>query len=68
MANGRRLMKRVKAYLPGSHAPPEFHRHRYPGISLEELQKRLKKIQQILGGEEELRVKKLYSHIFQISP
>jgi surface carbohydrate biosynthesis protein len=67
MANGRRLMKRLKAYLPGSHAPPEFHRHRYPGISVEELQKRLKKIQQILGGDEDLKVQQLYSHIFLIS-
>jgi hypothetical protein len=66
-ANGRRLIKRVKAYLPGSHAPPEFHRHRYPGISLEELRTRIRRFQQLLGGEGELRVKQLYSHIFQIS-
>ena len=66
-ANGRRLIKRVKAYLPGSHAPPEFHRHRYPGISLEELQTRIRRFQQILAGEEELRVQQLYSHIFQIN-
>ena len=66
-ANGRRLMKRLKAYLPGSHAPPEFHRHRYPGISLEELNTRLKKFQHILDGDEELRVQELYSHIFQLS-
>jgi len=67
MANVRHLLKRVKVYLPGTHAPPEFHRHRYPGSSLEELQTRLKKFQQILDIEEELRVKQLYSHIFQIS-
>ena len=68
MANGRRLIKRLKAYLPGSHAPPEFHRHRYPGISLEEMQVRLRRFQKLLGGEEKLRVKQLHSHIFQISP
>ena len=67
MANSRRLLKRIKLYLPGSHAPPEFHRHRYPGISLEELHTRIKKLQQILGGDEDLRVQQLYSHIFQIS-
>jgi surface carbohydrate biosynthesis protein len=68
VANRRRFTKRVKAKLPGTRAPAEFHRHRYPGISLEELQTRLKKFQQILDGKEELRVKQLYSHIFQISP
>jgi surface carbohydrate biosynthesis protein len=67
-ANARRLIKRVKVYLPGSHAPPEFHHHRYPGISLEELRTRLKKFQQILDGGEELRLEQLYPHIFQIIP
>ena len=68
VANGRRLMKRVKAYFPGSHAPPEFHRHRYPGISLKELQRRITRFQRLLGDEEKIKVQQLYSHIFQISP
>jgi surface carbohydrate biosynthesis protein len=67
-ANGRRLIKRAKAYFPGSHAPPEFHRHRYPGISLEELQTRIRRFQQLLDGELELRVEPLFNHIFRISP
>jgi surface carbohydrate biosynthesis protein len=67
-ANARHLIKRAKAYLPGSHAPPEFHRHRYPGISLGELRTRWIKFQQILGGEGKLRVEPLFHHIFRISP
>jgi hypothetical protein len=66
-ANGRRLIKRTKAYIPGSHAPPEFHRHRYPGISLEELRSRIRKFQQLLGDERDLRVEELFHHIFRIS-
>ena len=31
----RRLVKQFLAYLPDSHNRSEFHRHRYPGISLE---------------------------------
>jgi surface carbohydrate biosynthesis protein len=68
LANGRRLIKRAKAYLPGSHAPPEFHRHRYPGISMEELQTRIRRFQQLLGGEVELRVEPLFHHVFRIVP
>ena len=68
MANIRRLLKRVKVYLPGTQAPPEFHRHRYPGISLEELDDRIRRFQKQLGYEEELRVKQLYAHVFQITP
>ena len=68
IANGRRLLKRAKAYLPGPHDRPEFQRHRYPGISLEELHDRIRRFQNLLGYEEELRVQQLYSHIFQITP
>jgi surface carbohydrate biosynthesis protein len=66
-ATGRLLIKRVKAYIPGSHAPPEFHRHRYPGISLEELDSRIRKFQQLLGDEGDLRVEEVFHHIFRIS-
>ena len=34
MANGRRLVKWLLAYLPNSHNRPEFQRHKFPGISL----------------------------------
>jgi surface carbohydrate biosynthesis protein len=66
-ANGRRLIKRAKAYIPGSHAPPEFHRHRYPGISMEELRSRIRKFQQLLGDEKDLKVEEVFHHIFLIS-
>ncbi len=48
-ANYRRIYKNIKKYIPGTHAPPDFHRHRYPGISLQELINRIDKIQQALG-------------------
>ena len=67
VANGRRLIKRAKAYLPGPHNRPEFQRHRYPGISLEELHIRLKRFQQLLNDKGELRVEQLFHHIFRIS-
>ncbi|MGD9168153.1 MAG: hypothetical protein PVH33_15675 [Syntrophobacterales bacterium] len=66
-ATGRRLIKRAKAYIPGSHAPPEFHRHRYPGISLEELRSRIRTFQQLLGDEGDLKVEEVFHHIFRIS-
>ena len=68
IANGRRFIKRAKAYLPGPHNRPKFQRHRFPGISLGELHDRLRRFQNLLGYEEELRVKQLYSDIFQITP
>ena len=67
-ANRRRLMKRIKAYLPGTHAPPEFHRHRYPEVSLEELRARVSRFQQMLGDSKALKVESIFEHIFKISP
>jgi surface carbohydrate biosynthesis protein len=66
-ANGRHLKKRAKAYVPGTHAPPEFHRHRYPGVSLEELSTRIRRFQQLLNDERELSLEELFPHIFRIS-
>ena len=66
LANGRHLGKWFKSWLPGSHAPPEFHRHRYPGISLAELRGRLSRLQQVLGDGVELKVEPVHERIFRI--
>jgi surface carbohydrate biosynthesis protein len=66
-ANGRRLIKRAKAYFPSSHNRTKFQHHRYPGIPLEEMRDRTRSLQQLLDHEEELRVEKLSAHIFRIS-
>jgi len=66
-ANGRRLVKWARRYLPGSHAPPEFHRHRYPGITLEALRERISLFQQALGDTTELKAEQIHDQIFRIS-
>lgn len=68
MAQSRVLIKRVKSYFPGSHAPPEFHRHRYPGISLEELRQRIRRFQEILGDETPVSAEAITPQIFSIRP
>jgi surface carbohydrate biosynthesis protein len=67
LANGRRLVKWAKSYLPGTHAPPEFHRHRYPGISLEELRTRISRFQQVLGDDTLIKAQQVSDQIFEIS-
>jgi surface carbohydrate biosynthesis protein len=67
-AQGRFLIKRVKSYFPGSHAPPEFHRHRYPGITLEELRRRIRRFQRILGDETPVSAEAITPQIFSIRP
>ncbi len=67
LANGRHLLKRLLRYLPGKHAPPEFHRHRYPGITLGDLRERIARFQNTLGDDTELKTEEIYDQIFRIS-
>ena len=67
-ANWRRFNRYVRKYLPGKHAPVEFHRHRYPGISLQELTNRISKIQKIIGITSGIKAEQISDQIFQISP
>ena len=67
VANGRRLVKWLLSYLPNSHNRPEFQRHRFPGISLDALNEKIERIQQILGDTATLKVEKLSDVIFRIS-
>jgi surface carbohydrate biosynthesis protein len=67
LANGRQVIKWIRRYLPGSHAPPEFHRHRYPGITLEELRERISLFQKTLGDTTELKAEQIDDQIFRIS-
>jgi len=68
MATTRRLIKRLLSYLPDSHNRPEFHRHRYPGTSLDEVRERILRIKKTLGDSAELAVNQISSEIFQIGP
>jgi surface carbohydrate biosynthesis protein len=67
-ATTRRLKKRFLSYLPDSHNRSEFHRHRYPGISLAEVRQRISRIKKALGHRTEPEVDQISSEIFQISP
>lgn len=67
LIRGLHLAKRVKSSLPGSHNRPEFQRHRYPGISLENLRAKLNQLQQLLGNNRELQVEQVSDVMFKIS-
>jgi hypothetical protein len=67
-SNYRRIYKNIKKHIPGTHAPPHFHRHRYPGISLQELKNRISIIQQVLGDTRCIKAEKISDQIFQMSP
>ena len=67
MANMRTLKRKIKANLPRAQNKPEFHRHRYPEVSLEEMRYRMLKFQQVLGDSKELQVERFSDQFFRIS-
>jgi hypothetical protein len=67
LSNGRRAIKWVKTFLPGTHAPPEFHRHRFPGISLDELRRRISLFQEVLNDSTVIKAEQMYDQVFRIS-
>lgn len=66
LAYGRRAIKSIKKNFDAKQAPSEFHRHRYPGISLQELIDRISKIQSVLGDTTKISAKQIWDQIFMI--
>ena len=67
LAQGLRLARRVKSRLPGTHNRPEFQRHRYPNIAVEEVCSRLERLQGLLGDSRRLKVEALSEVSFRVS-
>ena len=63
----RRLSRQLRSRLPGSHAPPEFHKHRYPGATAQELNSRISRFQQLLGDNSAIKAEHLTDQIFKVS-
>ena len=68
LASMRTLKRKFKARHPRARNKPEFHRHRYPEVSLEDMGERVLRFQQVLGDSGELKVKKILGQFFQVSP
>jgi surface carbohydrate biosynthesis protein len=62
----RTAIKRYKDSRPGSHNRPEFQRHRYPLITLEDMQERVYRFQALLGDSPRLQVERFFDQFFLI--
>jgi surface carbohydrate biosynthesis protein len=63
----RTSIKRYKDSRPGSHNRPEFQSHRYPGLSLEEMQNRVNRFRKLLNISEGLKIESVFDKFFRIS-
>jgi surface carbohydrate biosynthesis protein len=61
------LKRHYKSYFSRSHITPQFQRHRYPEISLEQVRARVLRFQQILGDTSELKLEQIVNQIYHIS-
>ena len=66
MATMRTLNRQIKARLPRAHKKPEFHRHRYPEVTLEEMRMRASQLQGALGYSGELKVEQIHHTFLRI--
>jgi surface carbohydrate biosynthesis protein len=67
MATMRTLKRQIKARLPRARNKPEFHRHRYPEVSLEEVRDRMLRFQLLLGDTGKLQVEQISDQFFRIT-
>jgi hypothetical protein len=66
-ATRRKIKKRVRGYLPNmSHNRPEYLRHRYPDVSMDDVRSRISRFRQILGNSSKLRIERLHDRFFRI--
>ena len=67
LSAGLQVVRGIKSSLPGSHNKPEFQRHRYPGIAIEEIKAKVARFQQLLGDNRQLAIEQLSDVIFRIN-
>jgi surface carbohydrate biosynthesis protein len=64
----RRLKKHIRRYRTQlSHNRPDYQRHRYPEISLEDLRSRLNRFELVLGDRTELKIDQFSKQLYRIS-
>jgi surface carbohydrate biosynthesis protein len=67
-ATRRRIKKYIRGHRAGlSHIHPDYLRHRYPEISLEDLCSKLNRFQLVLGDRTELNIDQFSKQLYRIS-
>jgi len=66
-ATKRRVRKRSQSHDTGPHTSLEYQRHKYSGISRDDLRARIARFQQALEDDGEFNVNQIYARLFRIS-
>jgi len=62
----RTLSKRINTWIPQHRNNARYHKHRFPGITVEQLRERIDRFDRQLGRFKHLRVERFDDHIFHI--
>ncbi len=62
------LARWIQPKLPGSHNRPEFQRHRYPAVAVEDVMRRIRRFQELLHDDLPLSIEPLSDVIFKVHP
>ena len=69
VAKGLHAAKAVKSSLPGSHNKPEFQKHRFPAIVLDDVRRKVDRFQDLLGDRsctDPIQIEQVNDVMFQI--
>ncbi|MEA2108636.1 MAG: surface carbohydrate biosynthesis protein [Pseudomonadota bacterium] len=62
----RKVSKKINMRRPGHRNNFAYHQHRFPGVTADEIQDRIKRLGDILGRFQDVQVKRLSEYIFRI--
>ena len=69
VTRGLHAAKAVKSSLPGSHNKPEFQKHRFPAIVLDDVRRKVDRFQGLLGdrsGTDPIQIEQVNEVMFQL--
>jgi hypothetical protein len=66
--HARTIWKRSRKHLKNHRNSAQFHNHRFPGTSVEDLQARITRLSAELGRFQDLRVRELWENVYTIEP
>jgi surface carbohydrate biosynthesis protein len=67
-SEARALVKRARARIPGNRNSADYQRHRFPGVTLEDLRGRADRLAKLLNRFDEIQIQQRAEDIFEIRP
>jgi hypothetical protein len=68
LARSRTMVKRYKDARPGDHNRPEFQKHRFPPLALEDIKGRVTRFRSITGVLQSINIQKMQHQFYLIGP